>query len=180
MDWFRMVYQFHRNANLRLAHKFMLHMMSWYFYFFMVRPIFVHSKIKIPHAINDEFKNYKIFFLFYKFLSSSSNDVGRWNIFRWSIKFYWTKNIFVKHFLKNTTELCDMMWWHRCTCTCCHATHVDFGGFPRGVRKCTFWGGCQKWSFLGGVPKRVISDPPGGPKIFYTHPLVSPAKISII
>jgi len=43
MDWFRMVLQFHRNANFRLAHKFMLHMMSWYFYFFMVRPIFVHS-----------------------------------------------------------------------------------------------------------------------------------------
>jgi hypothetical protein len=33
---------------------------------------------------------------------------------------------------------------------------------------------------LGGTPKRVILDPPGGPEIFYTHPLVSPAKISII
>src|ERR1017187_5134321 len=40
--------------------------------------------------------------------------------------------------------------------------HVYFGGAQVVCRKTPFWGGCQKWSFLGGVPKRVISDPPGG------------------
>ena len=127
----------------------------------------------MPSMMNLKF--YKFFFI-YKFLSSSSNDVGRWNIFRWSIKFYWTKNIFVKTFLKKTSPS-DVT----CHVTSMYNVHVVvptcvFWWFTWGVSKNPILGGVSKMVVFGGGPKKGHFWPPRGAQNFLHPPPGKPRQ----
>jgi hypothetical protein len=108
-------------------------------------------------------------------LSSSSNDVGRWNIFRCAIKFYWTKNIFVKSFFRNHHRVMShVMDWdvHR---TCQHA-NMCILWFSTGCAKSAHFGGGVEMVVFGGYPKKGHFGPPRGARNFLHPPPGKPRQ----
>src|ERR1035438_2094655 len=149
-----MVLQFHRNANLRLAHKFMLHSDVMIFLFFMVRPIFVHSKIKIPHAINDEFIKIIKLYNFINFYVIIQHRRRPMKIFSVCNKILCNKKYFIKSFLEKHHRVMLHVMSRRCTMYMSWCQHVYFGGLHGVCRKTPFWGGVSKMVVFWGGPKK--------------------------